>query len=221
MAGLTLVAAPASEPVTLAEAKLFAKVTGSADDTLVTDLLTGARKLCEEWFGWALITQTWDLFLDEFPDPIVTSSPRDGFTPLSGTWAGQNYLLSAPIKVPFAPLQSITFIKYTDYQGNLVTVSSSDYLADATLNMVGLPQKGRIVPVVGKTWPIVMLQALNGVNVRFVSGFGAAASNVPEHIRTVIKQIVAIWYYNRDLIGTMPEAVGNAMAGTVGGFALA
>ena len=51
MPGLSLVVAPATEPVTLAEAKLFAKASGTTDDTLITDLIVGARKLAEEWLN--------------------------------------------------------------------------------------------------------------------------------------------------------------------------
>lgn len=58
--------APASEPVTLAEAKLFLRVDGSAEDTLITALIEAARGSAEEYLGRSLITQIWQLAYDDY-----------------------------------------------------------------------------------------------------------------------------------------------------------
>lgn len=58
---------PAAEPVTLAEAKLFARVDGTDDDALISALITAARDLVENQTGRALITQTWNAKLDALP----------------------------------------------------------------------------------------------------------------------------------------------------------
>ena len=200
MAGLSLVAGPSGEPVTLAEAKLFARITTATEDQLVTDLIVGARKLAEEWLNRSFITQTWDLFLDCFP--------RDT------NWYDEAIILPRP------PIQSVTSVKYTPYNAGIVTVSSTDYYLDNASDNHGSPREARVMPVVGKTWPSDRLRVLNGVEVRFVAGYGVAAS-VPEHIRAAINQLVAFWYQNRDTIGQMPEHVGNTLTGTVGGYAFA
>ena len=226
MPGLTLVTAPSVEPITLSEAKLFAKIDVPDDDTLVTDLIAAARKRVETWKGWALIQQDWDLFLDAFPGPLLqVTNPSEGWTSLSGDWTGQSYWASAPILVPRPPIISVTYVKYTDYNGNIVTLTSGpDYQVDASgLDLNGEPTRGRIAPPINKTWPITQLQALNGVNVRFRAGFGAAAANVPEQIRTALKELVGYWYYNRNAIGSesIPDSVGRILQESVGGFALA
>lgn len=75
--GLTLKVAPSVEPVTLAEAKLHCKVDGTDDDTLITALIVSARQQAEHRINRALVTQQWELTLDEFPaDSIDLPNPK-------------------------------------------------------------------------------------------------------------------------------------------------
>jgi uncharacterized phiE125 gp8 family phage protein len=67
----TLTTAPALEPVTLTEAKLFARVDGSADDALVTALIVSARQNVEGQTGRSLIDQTRTATLDFLPGATI------------------------------------------------------------------------------------------------------------------------------------------------------
>jgi uncharacterized phiE125 gp8 family phage protein len=68
---LQRVTAPASEPLTLSETKLFLRVDATNEDTLITDLITAARMDCENWLRRSLITQTWKLAYDDsVPDGV-------------------------------------------------------------------------------------------------------------------------------------------------------
>ena len=58
-----LLAGPAEEPVSLAEAKAFLKVDDTAEDGLIGALIAAARLHVESITGRALITQTWRLML--------------------------------------------------------------------------------------------------------------------------------------------------------------
>src|SRR5690348_5785828 len=58
-----LIAGPGEEPVSLAEAKAFARVDGSDEDALVSALIAAARLHVESLTGRALVTQTWRLVL--------------------------------------------------------------------------------------------------------------------------------------------------------------
>lgn len=62
-----LLAGPAAEPVTLAEAKAFLRVDDSAEDAFITTLITAARLHVEGTTGRALIAQTWRVSLDDWP----------------------------------------------------------------------------------------------------------------------------------------------------------
>lgn len=100
---LTLVTAPATEPVTLAEAKSHLRVTTTDDDVLITALIVAARESAESAMGRALITQTWDMTIDGFP-PVID--------------------------VPLPPLQSVTSINYVDENGDSQTLATTEYTVD-------------------------------------------------------------------------------------------
>jgi uncharacterized phiE125 gp8 family phage protein len=101
---LTLVTAPAIEPITLQEAKDHMRVDHAYDDALIEPLITAAREMVESITRRALITQTWDYYLDTFPNVL---------------------------RLPMSPLQSISSITYTDVDGASQTLSSAVYVVDS------------------------------------------------------------------------------------------
>lgn len=102
---LVISTAPATEPISTATAKSHLRVDISDDDTLIDALVKSARGMAETITRRALITQTWDYILDEWP-------------------AGDE------IEIPLPPLQSITHIKYKDENGDESTMTASDYIVD-------------------------------------------------------------------------------------------
>ena len=62
-----LTTASTSDPVTLDEAKLFARIDDDTDDALVTALISAATKEVESQTGRALMPQTWTAWLDNMP----------------------------------------------------------------------------------------------------------------------------------------------------------
>lgn len=65
--GLSLLTAPAEEPVSLAEAKCHLRVEHADDDVLITALIATAREQAEHRTGRALVSQQWRLTLDTWP----------------------------------------------------------------------------------------------------------------------------------------------------------
>ncbi len=55
---------PAGEPVALAEARAFLRVSGTEDDTMIGTFLSAARARVEEAAGRALMPQTWRMSAD-------------------------------------------------------------------------------------------------------------------------------------------------------------
>jgi uncharacterized phiE125 gp8 family phage protein len=72
---LSLTTPPSGEPVTLADAKAYLKIDTSDDDALVTALITAARARAEWHTGRALMTQSWILWLDRWPDDGIVAIP--------------------------------------------------------------------------------------------------------------------------------------------------
>ena len=97
--------APAVEPISSAAAKLHLRVDISTDDTLIAALITAARQKCELYTRRQLITATWQMTLDAFPDEEV-------------------------IYVPRPPLQSVTSITYVDENGVVQTWTAALYRVD-------------------------------------------------------------------------------------------
>lgn len=62
-----LLAGPATEPVSLAEAKAYLRVDDAAEDGLIETLVTSARLHVEATSGRALLTQSWRAVLDAWP----------------------------------------------------------------------------------------------------------------------------------------------------------
>ena len=64
---VTTLEAPAAQPVGLAEAKEFLRISGAGEDSLVTSLIASARARIEEAVGLALISRTLRVTLDGWP----------------------------------------------------------------------------------------------------------------------------------------------------------
>lgn len=114
------------------------------------------------------------------------------------------------IRLPKPPLASVTSIKYTDDEGNESTYSSANYVVDTDT------EPGRVVLKSGQTWPAVTLAAVNGVRVRYVAGYGAAGSNVPQAIRQAILLVIGSLYENReDVLVAQGVSIGVLPFGVV------
>lgn len=97
------------------------------------------------------------------------------------------------IELPRPPLVSVTSVQYTDEAGDTTTFASSNYL----VSTAGEP--GAIVLKAAAAWPSATLQAVDGVTVTYVAGYGDAA-NVPQIIKQALLMLVAHWYENREEI---------------------
>lgn len=102
MRDLDVITPPASEPVTVAEAKAHSRILNALEDSYVEGLIVAARQLCEHWEQRTYMPTTFLLTLDHFP-----------------------YV----IKVPRPPLRAVVSIEYVDGNGDPQTlVEDTDYL---------------------------------------------------------------------------------------------
>ena len=110
-----------TEPVTLAEAKLHLRgVDDTAEDSLITALISAARETCEDRIEGTVPVTGWRLTLDAFPDAI---------------------------KLPRGPVASVESVKYLDADGMQQALSALDYLVD-TVSTPGyiVPAYGKAWP---------------------------------------------------------------------------
>ena len=202
MISFKLLTPPALEPVTLAEAKLQARIDTTAEDSLVTSLITGARQWAEQYTGRALITQTWQMAMDAWPS--VRGAWWDGVRegPITG------YDIVSAIKLPHPPLISVTNIQTFAADNSATVFPASNYYVDT----LGTP--GRVALQSGAVWPSPT-RPTNGILIEYIAGYGSSASAVPEPIKTAIRQITAHWYENRGEATTAPTARGNVTVPSV------
>lgn len=102
---LVMTSPPAVEPATVAEAKAHMRIDTDAEDILIGSLVLTSRLHIETALSLALITQSWKLTLDRWPQ-------------------------SREIELPLAPLRSVGGVRVIDASGNATTVSDQSYLVD-------------------------------------------------------------------------------------------
>jgi uncharacterized phiE125 gp8 family phage protein len=74
---LVLLAAPAVEPVTLAEAKAWLKVDVTDDDAVIGTVVTAARQWLEARLRILMISQKWRWILDAWPAAPILQLPAN------------------------------------------------------------------------------------------------------------------------------------------------
>ena len=103
--------------------------------------------------------------------------------------------------IPRPPLQSVTSIKYYDENQVEATFSNTKYMVD-TSSFVG-----RIALLGSNLYPTTTLRTINGVVIRYVAGYGNAATDVPEMVKHAIKLLAGHLYEHRE--DTIERALEN------------
>ena len=114
-----LLAGPAEEPVSLAQAKAFLKVDDAAEDALITTLIGAARLHVEGVTGRALLAQSWRVVLDHWP-------------------------VNGWVKLPVGPFISVTAITAYDGDGEAHELALGQFLPEpdrliVPQSVVGMP----------------------------------------------------------------------------------
>ncbi|MDX2027696.1 MAG: head-tail connector protein [Alphaproteobacteria bacterium] len=115
MPSFKLVTPPAVEPVELIAARVHGRIDTDADDALISLLIIAARQWVEAYTGRALITQTWQLWLDNWP------SSGEGVT------------------LPRPPLASVSNITFYDESDAGTVWAAANYFVDT------IREPGRVV----------------------------------------------------------------------------
>ncbi len=132
-----LLAGPAREPLTLAEAKMYLRVDHEAEDALIGSMVTAARATVEALTRRVLIDQSWRIVRDAWP-------------------------ASGLIALPVNPLREITSAHVLDTAGAEIPVPLAALTAD-TARLPGLIRVERAgVPVPGRLLAGIALDVIAG-----------------------------------------------------------
>ena len=168
--GLTVATAPAAEIMTTATAKTWLRVDTSADDTLIDSLVKAARQEIERWCNIALVNTTYTYTMDGWPTcPPAVYLPR---------WTKGDE-------------SAVSSIYYINSAGDSTLWASSNYVVDAN------SPSARIALADGVSWP-TLANRIAPITITFISGFGAAASDVPDAIIAAAKLLIADMYEHRE-----------------------
>lgn len=171
----------------LADVKNYLKIESSVtdDDDLIEVLIKDARLFLERLTARSLLTQTVTEYFDEFPSLDRASTPLD----------------VRVIKLHRAPVVSVTSISYVATDGDPGTYTVWDntgnaaYFLDSISGLNGIGP-ARICKKKGVDWPTIEPYT-NAVKVIYVTGYGAAGTDVPGPILTAMRRLVGAWYYGR------------------------
>jgi uncharacterized phiE125 gp8 family phage protein len=100
-----LLSGPAIEPLSLQEAKNWLRIDTNLEDTLVQALVTSARVVIEAHAGVQMITQSWRIVMDRWPQ----------------AW---------PMPLPLRPLISVEAVRIIDDIGAAESLPSTEYILD-------------------------------------------------------------------------------------------
>lgn len=192
---LKVITARANPAVTLSDAKLHLRVDGTAEDSLITALVTAATEMVERRTRRSLINQTFRWTFDGFPEGPI-ELPR---SPASEISAGGAYAYDLPR------------VRYYDENGDQQTLAQdTDYFLDLDTN----PPSIQLMADGG--WPLTQAGRARSVEVDFVAGYGEASASVPELLKVCVKMLVGHWFANREAVGVVgtevPFAVDSILA---------
>ena len=194
---------PVIEPISVTEMQEHLNIEGDDDNFFLLSAIEEAREEVEALTGMALITQTWTMTIDQWPEGRDQwwDGVREGH--INSLYGSGRHL-----QLPTYPLQSITSI--TVYAENSATTAVT--VAD-TFDVDTNSIPGRITLMSGSTWPIAT-RANNAIEIVYVSGYGLAAVDVPMPLKRAIKNIVAYLYNHRGDGCGMEDAITMSGAST-------
>jgi uncharacterized phiE125 gp8 family phage protein len=141
--GLKVITEPTVEPVTLAEAKLHCRVTGTDDDARITTMITAAREHAEQITGRSLAEQTLRLYLDAWPE-------------------------YGDVELPRPPVTQINSVQYYDTAGALQSITSTNYALDDKRDQ----DVHWLLPADDYEWPDVN-DVANAIIIEYEAGYTA------------------------------------------------
>lgn len=199
---------PSIEPVSVDEVKLYARIDGSIEDTLIESFIKAVRQSTEKYLGRALIEQTITASLDYFTYFYGYGVSQD----LGIGYDLGNYdpylrgVRNDVIYLPRPPLISVTEVRTVDEDGNTTTYSSSKYYVRT------VPEPGELVINFGETPPINMDRYRGGFEIEYKAGYGDEADDVAEPIRLAMMMWTTEIYENRVALSDPSNIVKSILA---------
>jgi uncharacterized phiE125 gp8 family phage protein len=191
-AALRVITPPASEPVTLDQAKRHCRIDNDYDDDLVGMYLTGARILAETYLNRALLTQQLQYNITWSPPPTATPLVPQSLIVFPLNWPP---LVKRPIELPRAPAVSVEGITWGPID-NMQAADPEDYDTNLLVEPGYIAVKPQLLPRIPQ----------QSMSISYTAGW-ADASTIPTPIVQAILTGTAHYYEQRgDTSAEMPVA---------------
>jgi hypothetical protein len=189
---------PASNPVTLAEAKLHLRIDNTDDDTLIGNLITAATRWAEDYCDRTFCQTQWQMRLDSFygaiGSPVQFGLKADGnnIEGRQGTVPQLDVELPRPPMVQAGTATSVSITYTPSVSGTTATLDATEYRVDRQAT------PGACRPLYGRTWPTHLMDQ-NSVTVTWWAGYSADGTSVPATVKSAILMLVAHLWRNREM----------------------
>lgn len=221
--------APAVEPLSLNEVKLNMRVDVDDDDTLIHSKINGVRIYCELFQNRAYITQTWELWLNAWPDKNYIEIPlpplQEPVVTAGSFVTGTVYRILTVGTTNFIAIGAAsntigTIFKATGAGSGTGTATASviikyygtddtEYFLDGSSYSIN--NKDQYAPTVylkaGKSWPSTTLRPYIGICITFIAGYGDTQQSVPENVKNAMLLLIGDLYEHRENTITGVNAV--------------
>ena len=131
----------------------------------------------------------------------AATSYVDGLGVLGGAMVSQTWrqVVQNPgskVDLRMHPVQSLSAVKYYDTSGAPQTDTVENY------QLIGGDNWAYVEPKTGNAWPTAYDRP-DAIQIEFVAGYGAAATDVPDGIRHALMMLIAHWYEHREAADRM------------------
>lgn len=189
---------PIVDPITLAQAKAHLRIDSSAEDALITSLITTSSRWAEDYCDRTWTHTQWKLSVDSFygnvGSPVQFGLKSDG----NNIAGRQSVVPNLDLELPRPPLgfagtaTAITITFTPTDAGSTTTLDASEFRVDR------LSTPGVVRPLYGQSWPGHLLD-FNSTTVTFFAGYSTDGAGVPSAAKSAILMLVAHLWKNREM----------------------
>lgn len=183
--GLQITTPPASEAITLAQAKAWARIDNAVEDADSTMLISAARDECEAFLRRPLLDTVYLWTLDGFPGYILPALRDPNFYNVARDYP------DLILRLPIGGVSAIGNITYIDNDTQAqTTLDPSMYTFDPS------EQPPRIAPAYQQAWPKALSQ-IASVKVAFTAGYGSTPDKIPPGVLRALRVVFCDMWENR------------------------
>lgn len=158
---------PSVEPITVDEVKLWARIDGTDEDTVLSEMIKSIRRQVELYIHRSLIKQKIEMILDFWPDREV--------------------------ELPMGKIVSFEKIELLDQDGNVTEYDSDNYYLAGGIPDKVVIKYNEDVPDPQDVGD----RMVGGMKLIWYSGYGETAADIPQTIKDAMKLWVTFVYENR------------------------